>query len=120
MFWADWYPHGVWWYFPAAISIKTTLGMLALVLLAGFAIVTRKLGKGPDQSRALVYVLFVWARLPCYGRSKRTQYWGASRSAARMRWQRSLRVLVWQRWPRCRANGSGPVPRSLSPISPPR
>ena len=56
----NWYPHGVWWYFPAAISIKTTLGMLALVLLAGFAIVTRKLGKAPDQSRALVYVLFVW------------------------------------------------------------
>jgi 4-amino-4-deoxy-L-arabinose transferase-like glycosyltransferase len=56
-----WYPHGLWWYFPAAVSIKTTLGMLALVLLAGCAIVTRKLGKAPDQSRALVYVLFVWA-----------------------------------------------------------
>jgi len=56
-----WYPHGLWWYFPAAVSIKTTLGMLALVLLAGFAIVTRKLGRAPDQSRALVYVLFVWA-----------------------------------------------------------
>jgi tetratricopeptide (TPR) repeat protein len=55
-----WYPHGVWWYFPAAIAIKTTLGMLALVLLAGFAIVTGKLGKGPNHSRALVYVLFVW------------------------------------------------------------
>jgi hypothetical protein len=55
-----WHPHGVWWYFPAAIAIKTTLGMLALVLLAGFAIVTGKLGKGPDHSRALVYVLFVW------------------------------------------------------------
>jgi hypothetical protein len=56
----NWYPHGVWWYFPAAIAIKTTLGMLALVLLAGFAIVTGKLGKGPNHSRALVYVLFVW------------------------------------------------------------
>ncbi len=56
----NWYPHGVWWYFPVTISIKTTLGMIALVLLAGFAIVTRKLGKGPDHSRALVYVLFVW------------------------------------------------------------
>jgi len=55
-----WYPHGVWWYFPAAIAIKTTLGMLALVLLAGFAIVTGKLGKGANHSRALVYVLFVW------------------------------------------------------------
>jgi 4-amino-4-deoxy-L-arabinose transferase-like glycosyltransferase len=56
----NWYPHGVWWYFPAAIAIKTTLGMLALVVLAGFAIVTGKLGKGPNHSRALVYVLFVW------------------------------------------------------------
>jgi 4-amino-4-deoxy-L-arabinose transferase-like glycosyltransferase len=56
----NWYPHGLWWYFPVTISIKTTLGLIGLVLLAGFAIVTRKLGKGPDQCRALVYVLFVW------------------------------------------------------------
>jgi hypothetical protein len=56
----NWYPHGVWWYFPVAISMKSTLGLIALVLLAGFAIFTRKLGKGPDHSRALVYVLFVW------------------------------------------------------------
>jgi 4-amino-4-deoxy-L-arabinose transferase-like glycosyltransferase len=56
----DWYPHGVWWYFPVTISIKTTLGLIGLVLLAGFAIVTRKLGKGPNHSRAVVYVLFVW------------------------------------------------------------
>jgi hypothetical protein len=55
-----WYPHGVLWYFPAAIAIKTTLGMLALVLLAGFAIATGKLGKTPDRLRALVYLLFVW------------------------------------------------------------
>jgi len=32
------YAHGVWWYFPAAILIKTTLGMLALVAVAGWAI----------------------------------------------------------------------------------
>ena len=56
----NWYPHGVWWYFPVTIAIKTTLGMIALVLLAGFAIAIGKLGKGPDHSRALVYVLFVW------------------------------------------------------------
>lgn len=36
------------------------MGMIALVLLAGFAIATGNLGKGPDHSRALVYVLFVW------------------------------------------------------------
>jgi tetratricopeptide (TPR) repeat protein len=55
-----WYPHGVWWYFPAAILIKTTLGMLTLVLLAGYALVTGKLGKSPERTRALVYVLLVW------------------------------------------------------------
>jgi len=55
-----WYPHGVWWYFPVTISIKTTLGLMGLVLLAGYAMATRKLGKRPDHSRALVYVLFVW------------------------------------------------------------
>jgi Dolichyl-phosphate-mannose-protein mannosyltransferase/Tetratricopeptide repeat len=55
-----WYPHGVWWYFPAAITIKTTLGMLALVLLAVYAIVTGKSGKRREHARALVYVLFVW------------------------------------------------------------
>jgi tetratricopeptide (TPR) repeat protein len=54
------YPHGVWWYFPAAIAIKTTLGMLGLVLLAGYAIVTGKSDKRREHARALVYVLFVW------------------------------------------------------------
>ncbi|HLI63029.1 MAG TPA: glycosyltransferase family 39 protein, partial [Terriglobales bacterium] len=58
-----WYPHGVLWYFPAAISIKTTLGMIALVLIAGFAIAAGKLGKGPDRVRVLVYLLCFWA---CY------------------------------------------------------
>jgi len=37
------YAHGVWWYFPTAILIKTTLGLMLLVALAGFTIVTRKL-----------------------------------------------------------------------------
>jgi hypothetical protein len=56
----QWHPHGIWWYFPVAITIKTTLGMLALVLLAGYAIVTGKLGKDRERVRAMVYVLFVW------------------------------------------------------------
>jgi len=47
------YAHGQWWYFPAVIVIKTTLGLLALVVLAGFAIVTGQLRKG----RELVYLL---------------------------------------------------------------
>jgi len=56
----NWYPHGVWWYFPVTIAIKSTLGMIALVLLSGFAIATGKLGKGADHSRALVYLILVW------------------------------------------------------------
>jgi hypothetical protein len=54
-----WYPHGVWWYFPVVLAIKTTLGLLALLGLAGFAIVTGKLGKWQDQDRIrpLVYLL---------------------------------------------------------------
>lgn len=45
--------HGVWWYFPFVILVKTTLGLLALVLLTLFAIATGKLRKG----REIVYVL---------------------------------------------------------------
>jgi 4-amino-4-deoxy-L-arabinose transferase-like glycosyltransferase len=45
--------HGVWWYFPTAILIKTSLGLMLLLLLAGFAIVTRKLARG----REVLYVV---------------------------------------------------------------
>ena len=37
------YPHGVWFYFPAAFAIKSTLGFLALLLLAVAAMATRRL-----------------------------------------------------------------------------
>ena len=37
------YPHGVWYYFPAAFVIKSTIGFMALVLLAFIAIGARKL-----------------------------------------------------------------------------
>lgn len=59
---AQWYPtfifgkvhaHGVWYYFPAVILIKTTLGLLALCALAVFATATGKIGR----TRELVYVL---------------------------------------------------------------
>lgn len=36
-------PHGVWWYFPCVIAIKTTLGLLALAVVAFVALATRKL-----------------------------------------------------------------------------
>src|SRR3984957_14840119 len=43
------YPHGVWWYFPVALSIKTSLGLIGLVVLAGVALINsfcRRLRQG--------------------------------------------------------------------------
>ena len=37
------YPHGVWFYFPSAFAIKSTLPFLALMVLAVVAVATRKL-----------------------------------------------------------------------------
>jgi 4-amino-4-deoxy-L-arabinose transferase-like glycosyltransferase len=50
------YPHGQWWYFPFVILVKTTLGMLALVTLAFFAMITSRLSK----RRELAFVLIPW------------------------------------------------------------
>jgi 4-amino-4-deoxy-L-arabinose transferase-like glycosyltransferase len=47
------WPHGVWWYFPSVFAIKTTLGLLALTLVAVLAIGMRKL----KLSREVVFVL---------------------------------------------------------------
>jgi 4-amino-4-deoxy-L-arabinose transferase-like glycosyltransferase len=47
------YAHGQWWYFPVVILIKTTLGLLALLALAIFAILTGRLCKG----RELAFIL---------------------------------------------------------------
>lgn len=55
-----WHPHGVWWYFPITITIKTTLGLLALVLLGGYAVAFGKMGAEPQKRRALIYVSVVW------------------------------------------------------------
>jgi 4-amino-4-deoxy-L-arabinose transferase-like glycosyltransferase len=46
------YAHGVWWYFPVVIIVKTTLGLLALTALSIFAVFTRKL----KASRELAYL----------------------------------------------------------------
>jgi len=48
------YPHGQWWYFPILILIKTTLGLLALVALAFFAIFTGRLRKRRELAFVLV------------------------------------------------------------------
>ena len=37
------YPHGVWFYFPVAMAIKSTVAFLALMLIAIWAVVRRKL-----------------------------------------------------------------------------
>ena len=47
------YAHGVWWYFPVALSIKTTLGLIGLVVLAGIALISRRL----RQRRELAYLV---------------------------------------------------------------
>jgi 4-amino-4-deoxy-L-arabinose transferase-like glycosyltransferase len=47
------YSHGVWWYFPVAILIKTTLGLLALTGLSLFAILSGRL----KRRRELIYTL---------------------------------------------------------------
>jgi len=47
------YAHGQWWYFPAVILIKTTLGLLALNALALWAAFTGRIGR----AREVFYVL---------------------------------------------------------------
>jgi 4-amino-4-deoxy-L-arabinose transferase-like glycosyltransferase len=48
------YPHGVWWYFPVALSIKTTLGLIGLVVLAAIALITRRLRQGRELAYLVV------------------------------------------------------------------
>jgi 4-amino-4-deoxy-L-arabinose transferase-like glycosyltransferase len=37
------YAHGVWWYFPVALSIKTSLGLIGLVVISGIALISGRL-----------------------------------------------------------------------------
>lgn len=48
--------HGIWWYFPLVILIKTTLGMLALVVLSLVAAFTGRM----ENRRALAFILIPW------------------------------------------------------------
>jgi 4-amino-4-deoxy-L-arabinose transferase-like glycosyltransferase len=52
------YAHGVWWYFPAVVLIKITLGLLALIALAGFAVATGRLRKGREVAFILLPAAF--------------------------------------------------------------
>ncbi|MGC1967157.1 MAG: glycosyltransferase family 39 protein [Candidatus Acidiferrales bacterium] len=53
--------HGVWWYFPSVIAIKTTLGLLALAGLTVYALATRKLKRGREVDFLLIPALFYLA-----------------------------------------------------------
>ena len=53
--------HGVWWYFPSVIAIKTTLGLLALSALTIYAAVTRKLKWTREVDFLLIPALFYLA-----------------------------------------------------------
>ncbi len=47
------YAHGVWWYFPVALSIKTSLGLIGLVVLSGIALITGRL----RQRKKVAYLI---------------------------------------------------------------
>jgi hypothetical protein len=55
------YSHGQWWYFPAVILIKTTIGMLGLLALTAFAILTGRLRKGRELAYLLLPAAFYLA-----------------------------------------------------------
>jgi tetratricopeptide (TPR) repeat protein len=48
------YPHGVWWYFPVALSIKTSLGLIGLLVLAGFALISGRLRRRREFAYLIV------------------------------------------------------------------
>ena len=50
--------HGVWWYFPSVIAIKTTLGLLALLGLAVYAMATHKLKWNREVDFLVIPALF--------------------------------------------------------------
>ncbi|HKS09037.1 MAG TPA: glycosyltransferase family 39 protein [Pyrinomonadaceae bacterium] len=52
------YAHGVWFYFPIAFLIKSTVGVLALVLLTLGVIATRRLKRGREIIFLVVPVIF--------------------------------------------------------------
>jgi hypothetical protein len=55
------YAHGVWFYFPIAFLIKSTVGVLALLLLSLFVIATRRLKHAREIFFLLIPVVFYLA-----------------------------------------------------------
>ena len=81
----NWYPHGIWWYFPVAISIKTTLGLIGLVRLAGFAMVTPSWTRGRITHASSRLRAICLGCIFVYGRDQRIEYRRAPRAASYMR-----------------------------------
>ncbi|HEY0764045.1 MAG TPA: phospholipid carrier-dependent glycosyltransferase [Pyrinomonadaceae bacterium] len=52
------YAHGVWFYFPVAFLIKSTIGVLALLLLSLFVVITHRLNHWREIVFLLVPVIF--------------------------------------------------------------
>ena len=52
------YAHGVWFYFPVVFLVKSTVGVLALLLLSLFVIATRRLNRAREILFLTVPVLF--------------------------------------------------------------
>ena len=65
----QWHPHGLWWYFPAVFTIKSTLGVLAALALFVYALLAGKLQVDfslkslcdRDRMRPLVYLFIAGA-----------------------------------------------------------
>ena len=60
------YAHGLWWYFPVAMTIKSTLGLMGLVALGAFMMVTGRL----ERMREVAYIVLpgaVYLGIAMYG-----------------------------------------------------
>ena len=75
--------HGVWWYFPSVIAIKTTLGLLALAGLAVYAAATQETEMGTRSGFSVDSCTVLSGR----GDGVGDEHWGAALVAV-------LRVLV--------------------------
>ena len=58
------YEHGVWFYFPAVLMIKSTLGFLALVLLAFAAVIVGRFRRWREISFLLIpAIIYFWVAM---------------------------------------------------------
>jgi hypothetical protein len=58
------YLHGVWFYFPCVLAIKSTIGFLGLVLVAGAACIAGKVGRWREILFALVpAAVYLWTAM---------------------------------------------------------